>query len=92
VEDQARFRRFKDGCPFYRENWVNSGEAHPDADIVLYEIYCLRDRPPVTQEEQDKCMRGRHGCWRLTPDLKPPRRPSRHPETAWPPQAVPAGR
>jgi hypothetical protein len=55
-----------------------------DGEIVLYEIYCLKDLPPVTQEDQDKCMRSRFGCWRLAPDLKPPRRPCRHAEEAWP--------
>ena len=41
MEDQARFRRHRGACPFYRENWVNSGdEARPEArEIVLYETY-----------------------------------------------------
>ncbi|GAC1427802.1 MAG: hypothetical protein NVSMB65_00780 [Chloroflexota bacterium] len=83
MQDQARFRRFKDGCPFYRENWITAADEPVDP-AVLYEIYCLRNVPPLTQKEQDKCMRGRFGCWRLAADLKPPRRPSSTPDTAWP--------
>jgi hypothetical protein len=67
MEDQARFRRHRGACPFYRENWVNSGdEARPEArEIVLYEIYCLQDTPPVTAEEQDRCMHSPRMCWRI---------------------------
>jgi hypothetical protein len=86
VRDQDRFRRFKTGCPYYRENWVVACEqaVADGGEIVLYEIYCLRDLPPVTQEDQDKCLRSRYGCWRLSKNLKPPTRPCDHPETAWP--------
>jgi len=67
MEDQARFRRHKGGCPFYRENWIHSGDIRDpeEREIVLYEIYCLKDTPPVTIEEQERCMRSPHICWRL---------------------------
>jgi hypothetical protein len=67
MEDQARFRRHKGACPFYRENWVNSGDvAYSDTkEVVLYEIYCLNDTPPLTALEQDRCMHSPHMCWRL---------------------------
>jgi len=36
-----------------------------DREIALYEIYCLQDTPPVTIEEQDRCMHSPSMCWRL---------------------------
>jgi hypothetical protein len=67
VEDQARFRRHKGACPFYRENWVNSGDMEDveEREVVLYEIYCLKDTPPLTAVEQDRCMSSPRMCWRL---------------------------
>jgi hypothetical protein len=67
VRDQARFRRHKGACPFYRENWVNSGDLDDvqERDVVLYEVYCLKDTPPLTAGEQRLCMSSPHACWRL---------------------------
>ena len=31
---------------------------------MLYEIYCLRDMPPATAEEQAMCFQKRTHCWR----------------------------
>lgn len=69
MEDQARFRRHKGACPYYRENWVNSGDLldREARDLTLYEIYCLKDTPPLTAQEQQRCMRSAHICWRLKP-------------------------
>ncbi len=30
----------------------------------LDECYCLRDMPPLTLEEQERCMNSHSGCWR----------------------------
>ena len=67
MEDRPHWRRHKGACPFYRENWVISdpGTGDPDGETVLYEIYCLKDTPPVTIEEQEKCFSSPHVCWRL---------------------------
>lgn len=66
IPDQARFRRHRGACPFYRENWINSGEVGDvcERGSVLYEIYCLQNTPPVTAEEQRRCMRSARQCWR----------------------------
>jgi hypothetical protein len=68
VEDRAHFRRHKGACPFYRENWINSGNVRDpeQREVVLYEIYCLQDTPPVTAEEQQRCLHSPRECWRLT--------------------------
>ena len=51
-------------CPFYRENWVMGEERRFDVGkVTLYEIYCLRDTPPETIEEQHTCMLAEAMCW-----------------------------
>ncbi len=66
MDDQARFRRHKGACPFYRENWINSGDADAgEREVVLYEIYCLKGTPPITAQDQARCMKSAHACWRL---------------------------
>ncbi len=32
---------------------------------MLYQIICLMDTPPVTPEEQQRCLHSPHHCWRL---------------------------
>lgn len=51
-------RRFASGCDHYRENWT------VDDDSVLYQIYCLVGTPPLTRDEQEKCLASKRGCWR----------------------------
>jgi hypothetical protein len=33
--------------------------------VLLYQIICLQNTPPVNQTEQDRCMKSRTRCWRL---------------------------
>ena len=51
------------GCPNYRERWL------PDTDTrngePLYQVFCFLDTPPVTADEQAKCLVSHKGCWRL---------------------------
>ena len=56
--DQAGLRRLAGACRYYREDW-----NVPDA---LYRCYCLLEMPPVTAEEQARCMSAAAGCWRFT--------------------------
>jgi hypothetical protein len=62
--DEARFRRHKGACPYYRENWVHGEERTSQGEIVLYEIYCLKGWPPLSREDQDSCMASARCCWR----------------------------
>lgn len=62
--DEARFRRHKGACPFYRENWVHGEERTPEGEVLLYEIYCLKGWPPASRDEQDACMGSTVCCWR----------------------------
>jgi hypothetical protein len=50
---------------YYREHWiVEDGRRTPEGELVLYEIYCLQNTPPVDQEEQAQCFQKRNTCWR----------------------------
>ena len=55
--DRVGLRRHAGACRYYREDW-----NVPDA---LYRCYCLLEMPPVTAEEQQRCMAARDGCWRF---------------------------
>ena len=65
IRDQPRFRRHEGACPFYRENWLTTDQRRSRAgEVALYEIYCLRETPPETVEEQNSCMLADVACWR----------------------------
>jgi hypothetical protein len=65
MRDQPRFRRHEGACPFYRENWLMSDQRPSSkGEITLYEIYCLRETPPETIDEQHTCMLAETACWR----------------------------
>jgi hypothetical protein len=34
--------------------------------VLLYQIICLQNTPPENVAEQDRCMKSRSRCWRLT--------------------------
>ena len=67
MEDRPHWRRHKGACPFYRENWIvaDAPVVNEYGEQVLYEIYCLKDTPPLTLQEQEKCFRSPRLCWRL---------------------------
>jgi hypothetical protein len=62
--DEARFRRHKGACPYYRENWIQGEERTVQGEILLYEVYCLKGWPPESSEEQNCCMSSTRSCWR----------------------------
>ena len=37
--------------------------------VLLYQIICLHNTPPLNLEEQEKCMKPRTACWR-DPSIK----------------------
>lgn len=63
-QDEARLRRHKGACPYYRENWVHGDQRTSQGEVLLYEIYCLKGWPPQSREEQDFCMSATACCWR----------------------------
>ncbi|MBI2321967.1 MAG: hypothetical protein HYU88_07710 [Chloroflexi bacterium] len=58
LKDSINLRWHRNGCPFYREDWTVSD--------ALYRSICLRDTPPETAEEQERCMGigSKQRCWR----------------------------
>lgn len=36
----------------------------------MYQVFCLKNTPPVTAEEQEKCFRSKTCCWRLAEQEK----------------------
>ena len=82
-QDQARFRRHKGACPYYRENWLQDDQRTPEGEIILYEVYCLKGWPPETQKDQAACMVASRFCWRnqedhrITPEESAARRAAR---------------
>lgn len=64
IRDEARFRRHKGACPYYRENWANGDQQTAQGESLLYEVYCLKGWPPETREDQDRCMCATQRCWR----------------------------
>ena len=67
-QDQPRFRRHKGACPYYRENWVQGDQKTSEGELLLYEVYCLKGWPPISQDEQNSCMCAVRRCWRNQED------------------------
>jgi hypothetical protein len=65
IKDSLNYRRHRGACPFYRENWSCESEPNASSGQLLYQIICLMDTPPVTPEEQHKCLHSPHHCWRF---------------------------
>lgn len=64
MQDSNNLRRHAGACRYYREDWNVPG--------ALYRCYCLLDTPPVTAEEQTRCMGAASGCWRFKSEAKGP--------------------
>jgi hypothetical protein len=65
IEDNPNWRRHKGACANYRERWSPADEPGDEGCRLLYQIVCLLGTPPVSAEEQARCMGTTTGCWRL---------------------------
>lgn len=65
VKDNLNYRRHRGACRFYRENWSCESEPNSPGGQLLYQIICLLDTPPITDEEQQRCLHSPNHCWRL---------------------------
>src|SRR5258708_20428200 len=61
--ENSNWRKHKNACPFYRERWFPCNDA--SAGEPMYQVFCMQGTPPVTWEEQERCMSSKHACWRL---------------------------
>jgi len=32
----------------------------------MYQVFCMQGTPPITFEEQERCLRSKSCCWRLS--------------------------
>jgi hypothetical protein len=77
IKDNPNWRRHKGACANYRERWTALDETDDDGRVLLYQIVCLMDTPPIDADEQRLCMCATHGCWRLAPRDTPTARGKR---------------
>ena len=61
--ENCNWRKHKNACPFYRERWFPGNDVA--AGEPMYQVFCMKNTPPVTSEEQDRCLRSKTVCWRL---------------------------
>ena len=66
--ENSNWRKHKNACPFYRERWFPCNDI--TAGEPMYQVFCLKNTPPETAEEQEKCFRSKTSCWRLTEQRK----------------------
>ncbi|MBF6590934.1 MAG: hypothetical protein IVW57_10460 [Ktedonobacterales bacterium] len=62
--ESINWRRHRQGCPHYRERWFV--ESDPDIGEPMYQVFCSKNTPPETTEEQERCLASRARCWRLS--------------------------
>lgn len=66
--ENSDWRKHKNACPFYRERWFPGNDAA--AGEPMYQVFCMKGTPPLTWEEQDRCLHSKTSCWRLAEGKK----------------------
>ena len=64
IPDNPDWRRHRGACTNYREHWSAENEPGDDGCRLLYQVICLMNTPPLTVEEQQRCLCTTQGCWR----------------------------
>ena len=62
--ENSNWRKHKNACPFYRERWFPGNDVA--AGEPMYQVFCMQGTPPITLEEQERCLHSKTCCWRLT--------------------------
>lgn len=70
IADNPNWRRHKGACVHYRERWSATLEQGDEGCRLLYQIVCLMDTPPLTSEEQNRCLCATRGCWRAAEEAR----------------------
>ncbi len=60
--ENSNWRKHKNACPLYRERWFPCNDA--SVGEPMYQVFCMQGTPPVTWEEQERCMHSKSCCWR----------------------------
>jgi hypothetical protein len=61
--ENSNWRKHKNACPFYRERWFPGNDVM--AGEPMYQVFCMKGTPPVTLEDQERCLHSKTCCWRL---------------------------
>jgi hypothetical protein len=61
--ENCNWRKHKNACPFYRERWFPGNDVA--AGEPMYQVFCMKGTPPITLEEQERCLHSKTCCWRL---------------------------
>jgi len=61
--ENSNWRKHKNACPFYRERWFPGNDVA--AGEPMYQVFCMKGTPPITLEEQERCLHSKTCCWRL---------------------------
>ncbi|HZT07883.1 MAG TPA: hypothetical protein VFC51_12690 [Chloroflexota bacterium] len=72
IQDNPNWRRHKGACVHYRERWSGPEEPGDDGCRLLYQIVCLMGTPPLTADEQIRCMSAARACWRRPSPMSVP--------------------
>ena len=64
IPDNPNWRRHRNACIYYRERWTADEEMGDEGCVLLYQIICLHNTPPLNEDEQARCMKPRTACWR----------------------------
>ena len=62
--ENSNWRKHKNACQYYRERWFPCNDVA--AGEPMYQVFCMQGTPPITFEEQERCLRSKTCCWRLT--------------------------
>ena len=62
--ENSNWRKHKNACPYYRERWFPCNDVA--AGEPMYQVFCMQGTPPITFEEQERCLHSKTCCWRLT--------------------------
>jgi len=59
----VNWRRHRSGCPHYRIRWFPENDFRRGEP--MYQVFCGKDTPPTSFEEQEKCLASKTTCWRI---------------------------
>src|SRR2546425_11438299 len=66
--ESSNWRKHRNACPFYRERWFPCNDV--SAGEPMYQVFFLKRNPPLTLEEQERCLSSKKNFLRLTKKKK----------------------
>jgi hypothetical protein len=78
--ENSNWRKHRNACPFYRERWFPCNDVM--AGEPMYQVFCMKGTPPITLEEQERCLHSKTCCWRLANNGTQPKKKTEARETS----------